>query len=154
MNLPASFAAALGVSPSIGRPQLRGVILYCGGYDLGKINLEGPFGGFMRTALWSYFGRKDFLAHPLFATASVIDYLGARDLVVAATHDLEVAAQVDARFARGYFCEPDGGDRFDRRLRPGVSPSSNALALLVRAGYPAAIIAAAERRAGAAVGQR
>lgn len=74
VTVPA-YAAALGVSPSIGRPQLRAVILYCGGYDLGKINLEGPFGGFMRTVLWSYFGRKDFLAHPLFATASVIDYL-------------------------------------------------------------------------------
>jgi MutS domain V len=78
---------------------------------------------------------------------SVLDYLGARDLPIAATHDLEVAAQVDARFARGYFCEPDDDTgRFDRKLRPGVSPASNALALLVRAGYPAAIIAAVERR--------
>jgi DNA mismatch repair ATPase MutS len=78
---------------------------------------------------------------------SVLDYLGARDLPIAATHDLDVAAQVDARFARGYFCEPDDGTgRFDRKLRPGVSPASNALALLVRAGYPAAIIAAVERR--------
>jgi len=79
---------------------------------------------------------------------SVLDYLGERDMVIAATHDLDVAAQVDARFARGYFCEPDDeSGRFDRKLRPGVSPSSNALALLVRAGYPPAIIAAAERRA-------
>jgi len=78
---------------------------------------------------------------------SVLDYLGARDLPIAATHDLDVAAQVDARFARGYFGEPDDGTgRFDRKLRPGVSPASNALALLVRAGYPAAIIAAVERR--------
>ena len=74
VTVPA-YAAALGIVPSIRRPQLHGVILYCGGYDLGKINLDGPFGGFMRTVLWSYFGRKDFLAHPLFATASVIDHL-------------------------------------------------------------------------------
>ena len=81
---------------------------------------------------------------------SVLDYLGERDIVVAATHDLDVAAQVDARFARGYFAEPDGErGRFDHKLRSGVSPSSNALALLVRAGYPPAIIAAAERRASA-----
>ncbi|HMG20531.1 MAG TPA: hypothetical protein VK607_04410, partial [Kofleriaceae bacterium] len=81
---------------------------------------------------------------------SVLDYLGRRNLVVAATHDLDVAAQVDARFARGYFCEPDdAAGRFDRTLRPGVAPTSNALALLVRAGYPAAIVAEAERRAGA-----
>jgi hypothetical protein len=78
---------------------------------------------------------------------SVLDYLGARDLVIAATHDLDVAAEVDARFARGYFAEPDAvTGRFDRRLLPGVAPTSNALALLVRAGYPAAIIAAVERR--------
>ncbi|HEU4733873.1 MAG TPA: hypothetical protein VFT22_38535 [Kofleriaceae bacterium] len=81
---------------------------------------------------------------------SVLDYLGQRDLVVAATHDLDVAAQVDARFARGYFCESDDerGD-FDRKLRPGVAPASNALALLARAGYPPAIVADAERRARA-----
>jgi hypothetical protein len=78
---------------------------------------------------------------------STLDYLGARDVVIAATHDLDVAAQVDARFARGYFCEPeDGTGAFDRKLRPGVAPTSNALALLVRAGYPRALIAAVERR--------
>ncbi len=74
VSVPA-YAATLGIAPSIKRPQLRGVILYCGPYDLGRINFDGPFGGFMRTVLWSYFGRKDFRAHPLFATASVIDYL-------------------------------------------------------------------------------
>jgi DNA mismatch repair ATPase MutS len=78
---------------------------------------------------------------------SVLDHLGARDLVIAATHDLDVAAQVDARFARGYFCEPDDATgHFDRKLRPGIAPTSNALALLVRAGYPDAIVAAVERR--------
>jgi DNA mismatch repair ATPase MutS len=81
---------------------------------------------------------------------SVLDYLGHRDMVIAATHDLDVAAQVDARFARGYFSEADDDSgHFDRKLRPGVSPGSNALALLVRAGYPPAIIAAVERRARA-----
>jgi hypothetical protein len=81
---------------------------------------------------------------------SVLDHLGQRDIAIAATHDLDVAAQVDPRFARGYFCEADGDSgRFDRKLRPGVSPASNALALLVRAGYPPAIIEAVERRAGA-----
>jgi DNA mismatch repair ATPase MutS len=77
---------------------------------------------------------------------SVLDYLGARDLAIAATHDLDVAAQVDPRFARGYFADDEDG-AFDRKLRPGVSPASNALALLARAGYPRTIIEAAERRA-------
>jgi len=86
---------------------------------------------------------------------SVLDYLGERDLVIAATHDLDVAAEVDARFARGYFCEPDDqSGRFDHTLRRGVAPTSNALALLVRAGYPPAIVAEAERRAGTSSGPR
>jgi MutS domain V len=84
---------------------------------------------------------------------STLDYLGDRDIAIAATHDLEVAAQVDARFARGYFCEPDDDTgQFDRKLRPGVAPTSNALALLVRAGYPHAIVAAVERRVRADAG--
>jgi len=80
---------------------------------------------------------------------SVLEYLSKRNVVVAATHDLDVAAQLDARFARGYFFEPeDRGTRFDYKLRQGVSPASNALALLVGAGYPPEIVAAVERRAG------
>ncbi|HEX7836195.1 MAG TPA: hypothetical protein VF469_01965, partial [Kofleriaceae bacterium] len=78
---------------------------------------------------------------------STLDYLGERDIAIAATHDLDVAAQVAPRFARGYFCEPDDDTgQFDRKLRPGVAPTSNALALLVRAGYPHAIVAAVENR--------
>jgi DNA mismatch repair ATPase MutS len=78
---------------------------------------------------------------------STLDYLGDRDVAIAATHDLEVAAQVDGRFARGYFREPDDDTgQFDRKLRSGIAPTSNALALLVRAGYPRAIVAAVERR--------
>jgi acetyl esterase/lipase len=70
-----AYATALGIAPSIKRAQLRGVILYCGGYDFRKIDFDGPFGDFMHTVLWSYFGRKDFIDHPLFATASVSGYL-------------------------------------------------------------------------------
>ena len=85
---------------------------------------------------------------------SVLDYLGARDVVIAATHDLDVAAQLGPRFARGYFGEPDDASgRFDRKLRQGVAPNSNALALLIRAGYPPAIIAAVEQRRDPAIGE-
>lgn len=77
---------------------------------------------------------------------AVIDYLGAHHLPIVATHDLDVAAQVDARFLRGYFTEPEAG-HFDRKLRAGVAPTSNALELLVRAGYPDAIIARVVGRA-------
>jgi hypothetical protein len=80
---------------------------------------------------------------------SVLDYLAAHDLTLAATHDLDVAAQADPRFVRGHFCELDElAGLFDRKLRPGVAPSSNALALLERAGYPAAIVEAVRSRTG------
>lgn len=77
----------------------------------------------------------------------VLEHLARRDLVIAATHDLDVAAQVGPGFVRGYFCEPDDETgRFDRKLRRGVSPGSNALALLARAGYPQELLAAVRRR--------
>jgi hypothetical protein len=74
---------------------------------------------------------------------AVLEYLGARDVVVAATHDLDVAARLVPRFARGHFSELD--DAFDYRLREGVAASGNAFALLRRAGYPAAIVERLER---------
>ena len=84
---------------------------------------------------------------------SVLEYCRGRNLVVAATHDLDVAEQVDEAFARGYFAEmEDDRGQFDRRLRAGVSPSSNALALLGRAGYPPEILEDVQRRVSAAAG--
>ena len=77
---------------------------------------------------------------------AVLDYLAGRDVVLAATHDLEVAAQVDARFLRGYFIEGDDAG-FDHKLRPGVAPSVNAVAVLARAGFPDAILRDVVRRA-------
>lgn len=50
-----AYAAEVGIAPSITRAQVRGVILHCGVYDLDL----GPPGHFMRTAAWSYSGRKD-----------------------------------------------------------------------------------------------
>jgi hypothetical protein len=73
---------------------------------------------------------------------AVVDYLGARDLAVVATHDLDVAAQLDARFGRVYF------DESDHVLRPGVAPAINAVALLAAAEYPEAILAEIRRRVG------
>jgi DNA mismatch repair ATPase MutS len=70
---------------------------------------------------------------------AVLDYLTAHGLVVAATHDLDVARRVCSRFARGHFAELATGG-FDRTLRAGVAPASNAVALLERAGYPAEIL--------------
>ena len=78
---------------------------------------------------------------------SVLEYLAARDVALAATHDLDVAGQVAPTFVRGHFCEIDElAGVFDRKLRPGIAPSSNAVALLERAGYPTAIVADVRQR--------
>ena len=73
-----SYAAILGISPSITRAQLAGLVLYCGPYDAQKINLEGSFGWFLRTVLWSYLGRKDFAKAPGYDALSVINYVTAK----------------------------------------------------------------------------
>ena len=81
---------------------------------------------------------------------AVLEHLARGGIVAAATHDLEVAARLSPRFVRGFFRErnlSDGADdveSFDYKLRPGTAPSTNALTLLRRAGYPAALVAAAE----------
>jgi DNA mismatch repair ATPase MutS len=78
---------------------------------------------------------------------ATLDFLARDHVVLAATHDLEVAAQVSAGFVRGYFTEPDGAaDAFDHKLRLGVNRTSNALRLLIQAGYPEPIIAAVRRQ--------
>ena len=71
------YARQLGIVPAISRPQLVGLILFCGPYDTRHVKLDGAYGGFLRTVLWSYSGSRDFLGNPTFATASVIDYLTA-----------------------------------------------------------------------------
>ena len=60
ISVPAH-ATTLGIVPAISREQLRGVILYCGIYDLALPGLRGPYGHFMDTATWAYSGRRDGL---------------------------------------------------------------------------------------------
>lgn len=71
------YAERVGIRPAISPNQLSGAILHCGAYDIGRINLEGPFGGFLRTVLWSYTGTKDFSVDPRLAEASVVNYVTA-----------------------------------------------------------------------------
>lgn len=53
-----SYAADVGVVPSVQRSQLKGVVLHCGSYD-------SKFGNFKRNGvLWAYFGTKDFISDP------------------------------------------------------------------------------------------
>jgi len=53
------YARRLKVDPGLSRNALRGIVLFCGPYDPATMNFEGPFGGFMRTVIWSYVGTRD-----------------------------------------------------------------------------------------------
>jgi acetyl esterase/lipase len=71
ISVPA-YAAELALEPAITRAQLRGVVLHCGVYSTDGIDFEGPFGGFLRTVFWSYFGTKDFTGAPQLEQFSVL----------------------------------------------------------------------------------
>lgn len=66
-----AYAQALGITPALRPAQVAGMLLYCGAYDLEAINLDGPFGLFLRSVLWSYSGRRDFRQVPGFMLMSV-----------------------------------------------------------------------------------
>jgi acetyl esterase/lipase len=68
-------ADRLGLVPALSRHDLRGALLYCGPYDAGLIDWTSPFAGFLRTALWAYMGRKDFLDDPRLGVFSVTRHL-------------------------------------------------------------------------------
>jgi hypothetical protein len=83
------------------------------------------------------------------ASAAVLVRLGQRDLVVAATHDRALCELLESQFTLGFFTEEVHDDDvvFDYRLRPGVLQTTNAIALLERAGFPADLVAEARRLA-------
>lgn len=55
----AAYGAAVGFSPTMQRPQIKGVVLFCGIFDTSAVATEGPFSDFIGTVLWSYFGTPD-----------------------------------------------------------------------------------------------
>jgi acetyl esterase/lipase len=63
--------------PAIERRQLAALILYGGSYTIDGVDLDGPFGGFLRTVLWAFSGSKDFKSNPNFATAWVLNHVTA-----------------------------------------------------------------------------
>jgi acetyl esterase len=71
-----SYAEILSIAPSIQPSQLPGLVLYCGIYEIDNINFEGSFGGFLKTVLWAYSGKKDFQKDTLLKTASILKYVG------------------------------------------------------------------------------
>ena len=71
------YAARMGLSAPIPRTSLRGAVLFCGFLDPDAIDTKGAFGGFLRTAIWSYFGTKDVSSDPRMAEFSIVKSLTA-----------------------------------------------------------------------------
>lgn len=69
------YAANTGIGATIPAQSLVGVILFCGAYDIGLADVEGAFGGFLETVLWSYSGTRDYMNMPGFEYASVANHV-------------------------------------------------------------------------------
>ncbi|WP_200957707.1 alpha/beta hydrolase [Phenylobacterium sp. Root700] len=71
------YARAVGISPAVGPEQIRGVLLFCGPYDVELVNFDGPFAPFLSNVLWSYSGSRNFRDHPEFSRMSVTNHVTA-----------------------------------------------------------------------------
>lgn len=69
------YASLMHIPPSIAKSSLKGLLLYCGAYDLEGIDMQGEMKFFLNSIMWSYTGKKDFLTNPSFKEASVIHYI-------------------------------------------------------------------------------
>ena len=80
------------------------------------------------------------------ANKAVLAYLQPRSWVVAATHDGELGALLQASFVEYHFCETVTPDDwyFDYRLKAGPLTTRNAIRLLARLHYPAQVVADAQ----------
>lgn len=70
-----NYAQITNVQPGIKPNQLRGLLLYCGIYEIDNLNDKGAFGSFLKTVKWAYFGKKDISNDNYAKSASVTNYL-------------------------------------------------------------------------------
>ncbi|MGN0204525.1 MAG: hypothetical protein ACI4BB_08275 [Coprococcus sp.] len=85
----------------------------------------------------------------LAASIAILRYFKERgSIVMVASHDLELARELDGDYDNYYFCDTvEGSDVvFDYRLRKGICNSQNAIRLLTSMGFPAEITDDAKRR--------
>ncbi|NVO31065.1 MutS-related protein [Hymenobacter lapidiphilus] len=80
------------------------------------------------------------------ANKAVLAYLQPRSWVIAATHDGELGALLQARYVEYHFCETVTEEDwyFDYRLKAGPLTTRNAIRLLARLHYPAQVVAEAQ----------
>ena len=70
-----SYAQITNVQPVLNPDQLKGLLLYCGIYEIDNLNTEGAFGSFLKTVTWAYFGTKNISNDKYAKTASVTNFL-------------------------------------------------------------------------------
>ena len=71
----ASYAEMTRIKPGLNLHQLKGLLLYCGIYEIDNLNTEGAFGSFLKSVTWAYFDTKDISNSTYAKTASVTNYL-------------------------------------------------------------------------------
>lgn len=77
------------------------------------------------------------------ASIAILHYLYHKNcLILVASHDLELAKELENKYDNYYFCETlkDKDVIFDYKLRKGISNSHNAIQLLQSVGFPEEIV--------------
>jgi acetyl esterase/lipase len=70
-----NYAELVNINPGVAPHQLKGLLLYCGIYDVNNLNSEGKFGSFLEMVKWAYFGKEDISKDEYAKSATVTDYL-------------------------------------------------------------------------------
>ena len=72
-----SYSKLVDIPPPLKASQLVGMLLNCGAYDISLIHPDGDDEGskLLRTFLWAYSGKKDFMKDDKLMQASVINYV-------------------------------------------------------------------------------
>jgi acetyl esterase/lipase len=151
-----SYAAKLGIHPPISPSELLGVVLYCGAYDLGSLDLDGELKSFLRTVLWAYSGTKAFETDRAFETFSVRNFVttnfpatfissGNRDPITSQSRALAAAlvergVEVDTLFFPDSYRPPlEHEYQFDLDTEAGKLALERSLAFLAARSRPAAL---------------
>jgi acetyl esterase/lipase len=145
-----AYAARTGLSPGVDGAALRGLILHCGGLDATNLSLEGAFGSFLRTVLWSYLGTRDVVADPrltdfsippnlhaglppIFISAGNADPLEAQSRAVA-ERAAALGVPLEALFFPADYAPPLGHEyQFDLATEAGQEAFARSMAFLDRA---------------------
>lgn len=84
-----SYAKEIGITPSVRRSQLKGVLFHCGIYDAELMSYERS------GVLWAYFGTKDFASDPRLSQFSVARHVTSEflSMFISAGNDDALASQ-------------------------------------------------------------